>query len=355
MTQKTVTFNIKYYTILKESKDNFWIREKLIKYALAYGNKPAAREFNTTVKTVRKWVKRYLAKGEEGLKDRSRRPNKMPNKMDEKYERKIIELCEKKAKRGKKVNASLIKRYLGIPYSVNAIKRVMKDYGYIKLNKPKKERKRDLREKKKAYKAFEKLQVDIKYLNDIPELFYEYKRYKLPKYQITARCVRTGALFISYLKKKHMNNAYVFIDKLLNHLESYGVKLKEIKIQTDNGREFVSVSKKKKSIFEKLIERRCKRHKSIPPGAKTWQSDVETSHKLIEDEFYAFEEFNSKEDFLMKSYRYVRYFNYKRHNSYKKGTPMEIIKEINPKLDVFGILDFKPIIVDNELNKYFNF
>jgi len=57
----------------------------------------------------------------------------------------------------------------------------------------------------------------------------------------------------------------------------------------------------------------------------------------------------------MKSYRYVRYFNYKRHNSYKKGTPMEIIKEINPKLDAFGILDFKPIIVDNELDKYFNF
>jgi len=59
----------------------------------------------------------------------------------------------------------------------------MKDYGYIKLNKTKKERKRDLRKKKKRYKAFEKLQVDIKYLNDISELFYEYKHYKLPKYQ----------------------------------------------------------------------------------------------------------------------------------------------------------------------------
>jgi len=47
-------------------------------------------------------------------------------------------------------------------------------------NKTKKERKRDLREKKKAYKAFEKLQIDIKYLDDIPELYYEYKHYKLP-------------------------------------------------------------------------------------------------------------------------------------------------------------------------------
>ena len=140
--------------------------------------------------------------GEEGLKDRSRNPKRMLNKMKSKYEKMIIELCKRKANIGKKVNASLIKRYLDISYSVNAIRRVMKQNGYMELNKVKKGKIPDLRERKKHYKAFEKLQVDIKYLNDIPELFYEYKRYKLPKYQITARCVRTGALFVSYLKKE---------------------------------------------------------------------------------------------------------------------------------------------------------
>ena len=105
MTQKTDIFNIKYYTILKESKDNFWIRKKLVEYALNHGGKPAARNFNTTVKTVRKWVKRYLFQGEEGLKDRSRNPKRMPNKMKSKYEKMIIELYERKAKIGEKVNA----------------------------------------------------------------------------------------------------------------------------------------------------------------------------------------------------------------------------------------------------------
>ena len=34
----------------------------------------AARKFNTTSKTVGKWVKRFRAKGVEGLRDRSSRP-----------------------------------------------------------------------------------------------------------------------------------------------------------------------------------------------------------------------------------------------------------------------------------------
>ena len=69
----------------------------------------------------------------------------------------------------------------------------------MKINKSKKERKRDLRERKKRYNAFSKLQIDIKYLDDIPGLYYEYKHYKLPRYQITAWYVRTGALFIEKL------------------------------------------------------------------------------------------------------------------------------------------------------------
>jgi len=55
---------------------------------------------------------------------------------------------------------------------------------------------------------------------------------KIPKYQITARCLRMGALFRIYLKS--------------------------INIQRDNVSEFVSMSKKKKSIMENLIEKRCK-------------------------------------------------------------------------------------------------
>ncbi|HOK39753.1 MAG TPA: hypothetical protein PLD27_01755 [bacterium] len=37
--------------------------------------------------------------------------------------------------------------------------------------------------------------MDIKYLDDIPEFYKYYLKYKLPKYQITIRDVKTGTLF----------------------------------------------------------------------------------------------------------------------------------------------------------------
>ena len=40
----------------------------MVEYALKYGNKPAARYFNTYPSTVRRWVKKYKEKGKEGLK-----------------------------------------------------------------------------------------------------------------------------------------------------------------------------------------------------------------------------------------------------------------------------------------------
>lgn len=50
--------------------------------------------------------------------------------------------------------------------------------------------------------------MDIKYLNDIPEYFKFYSIYNLPKYQITARDVRSGALFYfyTYVEKCNINN-----------------------------------------------------------------------------------------------------------------------------------------------------
>lgn len=60
-----------------------------------------------------------------------------------------------------------------------------------------------MREVKNKYRAFEKIQVDIKYLDDIPEFYHDFMQFHLPKYQITARCIRTGA----YLSATHSNTA----------------------------------------------------------------------------------------------------------------------------------------------------
>src|SRR5271165_4774804 len=55
-------------------------RERMVRAVVDCGlSKAAARRFNTTLKTVAKWIKRFEAEGVEGLCDRSSRPHSSPS------------------------------------------------------------------------------------------------------------------------------------------------------------------------------------------------------------------------------------------------------------------------------------
>lgn len=340
-----------YYQMYKNCKQPEKLRIDIVEYAKANGISKAARDFGTTRNTVRKWVHRYDEAKVKGLKDQSRKPNTSPNRMDEYWYCKLQQICETAIRDNKRINAAMIKKNYKIPYSQKTICKYMKRFGNIKAKKTRTEKKRDMRLVKQQYKPFEKVQIDIKYLNDIPEMYFDYRLYGLPRYQITARCIRTGALFFCYTYHKTVKSTSTFLELFLEHLTQHGIDLSECHIQTDNGTEFTSTwNSNKKTLFTKIIEEQFgSKHKTIPPGAKTYQSDVETSHRLIEDEFYACEYFNGKSDFLIKSQTYQKHFNFERHNSYKGGSPVEILKEIC-EIDE-RVLDFKPIIVDNYINE----
>jgi transposase InsO family protein len=56
-------------------------REEMVRAVVDWGLSPtaAARQFNTTPKTVSKWVERFRAEGVDGLRDRSSRPLSSPS------------------------------------------------------------------------------------------------------------------------------------------------------------------------------------------------------------------------------------------------------------------------------------
>ncbi len=345
-----------YYQLYKNNKAPVPYRIEMIQYAAQYGNKKAAKEFQTSVKTIRKWKRRFEQGKKPALKDQSRRPKKSPDQMIPYWRFKINDICQTAKKKNKRINAALIQRKYKIPYSTNTILKIMRETGFLPQKRRKAQRKRDLREIKQNLKPFEKIQVDIKYLDDIPEFYPFYLRYRIPKYQITARDVRTGALFYSYAMEKSSTNTSLFLLRLGEHLKAHGIQLNQIIIQTDNGSEFTTPwNSIKDSAFTKVVKYLWQsKHKKIPPGAKTWQSDVETSHRLIEDEFYAFEEFNTTRHFYGKAAQYQKWFNLERYNSYKKGTPLQILKQaygedFDPK-----ILVFKPILIDIIYRQYKN-
>ncbi|HOG76612.1 MAG TPA: hypothetical protein PLQ47_10370, partial [Candidatus Marinimicrobia bacterium] len=72
------------------------------------------------------------------------------------------------------------------------------------------------------------------------------------------------------------------------HLLSCGVDLNQTVWQSDNGSEFIGPwnQRNKQTLYEKIVEALNSESVQIPVGRKTYNSDVEAAHRLIEDEFY---------------------------------------------------------------------
>ena len=281
------------------------VRRRMVKMASEKGIKAAAREFGTTVRTVKKWLSRHDGT-KRSLSDRSRRPKKSPKRMPEEIEKAIVAYRERYPTFG----ARRIKDELDIPHSHVAVHRVLKQNGLVKKRRKKWKRKRDMRAIKAKMEPFEKLQVDVKYLDDIPEFYPALIRHKLPAFEYTARDVRTGFTFISYAREYNQNNSVNFLIYLVDRLTVLGVNPKECTIQTDNGSEFMaSWNAGKRSACEEWVDALFAGHSDIPPGAPTYQSDVETFHRLVEDEFYRIVLVGSAKEFFMKAATYILWFN----------------------------------------------
>ena len=145
------------------------------------------------------------------------------------------------------------------------------------------------------------------------------RKHNLPRYQYTARDVVSGMQFLGYADECSLTYATLFADILINHLKECGVDSRNCRVQTDNGVEFVgSWSAGEDSAFTRTVQStEGLVHHTIPPGAHTYQSDVETAHRLIEDEFYEVERFASRREFSAKAATYLLWFNIARRNGYK--------------------------------------
>jgi protein-S-isoprenylcysteine O-methyltransferase Ste14 len=205
-----------------------------------------------------------------------------------------------------------------------------------------------LREVKKAWRLFEQTCVDTKDLCDIPELWAQAQALGLPRYQYTAREVVSGWHYLAFAQECTLAYSKLFAEVILEHLQNCGVRLKGSRLQTDNGCEFVgNWQAKSDSQFTAAVEAvKGLTHTRCPPRAHTWQSDVETAHRLIEDEFYEVERFTSRSDFLRKTGAYNLLFNVARRNRGKEHkTPWELIHEREPEVDP-AVCALPPVFLD---------
>ena len=271
---------ITYFEAYCKMKNVYNLRYQMVRCALEYSVSEAARQYSTTRKTIRKWRDRYLNDGLNGLADRSRAPHNCPHRLSKNTEDKIIAIRKKRPYLG----PYRIIEEEGVNASYTSVNRVIKQNGLISQRKKKHKTKRDLREIKKKLKPFQKIQLDLKDLNDIPK-YYPFINKGFPRYQFSARDVRTGIAFICFGNKKDSANTAVFFYYLYLFLKSIRVDLTNSEFQTDNGTEFIGnhKAKNKKSAYQLLADELNLETSLIPPAHPTFNSDVEAFHALIEN------------------------------------------------------------------------
>jgi transposase len=327
----------RYFNLVREMKNPYHHRLRLVESARQRGIKPTARWFATTVRTVRKWLRRYQQQGPSGLVEHRRAPQHQPRQTPPALEQPLLELRRLLPTFG----ARRLIREFDLPISHGALERIWRAHGLIRKRQRKYQRKQDLAHIKLRWRLFQQISADTKDLDDIPHYWPQIQRFGLPEIQYTARDVRSGLLFLAFAQQRSAAASAVFAARIQQHLSRYGVSLRDLVWQTDNGSEF-------KANFPAALA--DSQHVRIPPAAHTYQSDVETVHRLVEDEFFDLESFSGRGDFLAKVHTYQLYFNLARPNSHKENqTPWQIIERLAPRSPLELCL-LPPVFLDYYLN-----
>jgi transposase-like protein len=325
-----------YFELYRMRIDRHWLHQKLVAFARANSLKATAREFGCSRNTVRKWLGRYQPGKPSSLQEQSRRPHHCPHQTASGLEGQIVKLRKQTG-----FGAQRLQHEFALPCSHNAIARILRQHQLVRPRKKKPATKKQLRSVKRLWKLFSQLSTDTKYLQDIPRYWPQMTHLKLPRFQYTAREPVSGATFTGYADELSKSYATFLAEQLSVHLAGHGVDLTTLTWQTDNGCEFLE--NQDEQGLPAAVRALGSDHRYIPPKRYTWQSDVETVHRLVEDEFFDRESFSGPADFWRKVTTYWHYFNLVRPNRGKEWqSPLQILQAKAPAM-AGAVLNWHPL------------
>ena len=338
--------SFRYYELYRMHAERHQLRQKIVAHARQHGIKATVRAFACSRNTVRKWLRRYRPGTPRTLNSHSTRPHHSPLQVPASVEGLVVRLRQQTG-----FGAERLKVEFRIPCGVGAIKRIVRTHALVRPRKKKHHTKRSLRAVKAQWRLFQQLCADTKYLQDIPYYWPQMRRLGLPQFQYTVREVVSGLCFTGYADERSKSYAVLLAERVSAHLAWHGVDLTRVEWQTDNGSEFLEDAHQRG--LPSTVRAVGSGHHYIPPKAHTWQSDVETVHRLQEDEFFDRESFQSPAEFWAKVSTYWRYFNIARPNRNKDWqTPLQILRHRNPKLNP-AIASWCPLDLGSLLGQYF--
>lgn len=117
-----------YWVLIREMKDGYHHRLRLVTLARRHGLKPAARALQTTRRTGRQWRRRSQQEGPSGLVGRARAPHRQPRQPPPAIEQAVVALRQRLFTFG----ARRLIRDFGLPLSHRALERLGRAHGLIR-------------------------------------------------------------------------------------------------------------------------------------------------------------------------------------------------------------------------------
>src|SRR2546426_7469283 len=166
----------RYFDLVREMKNAYNHRLRLVESAKQRGIKPTARLFATTVPTVRKWLRRFQQHGPSGLLEHSRARHHQHHKTPATLEAQLVEL----RKTLQHFGARRLIREFDLPIGHGALERIWREHGLMEKRRRKYQRKQDLAHIKASWALFQQISADTKDLDDIPHYWLQAQRLHLP-------------------------------------------------------------------------------------------------------------------------------------------------------------------------------
>ena len=191
-------------------------RQRIVEYAREHGIKPAGRHFGLDRRTIRTWLRRWKAGGDEGLVPRypARRKRRLPDTT-----RELIRVARVEHRYGAPRTQIWLKRVHHLQVNTRTIQRIFREIGIPLLTKTPKRRPRQMMLFEKDEPG-DSVQVDVKVV--------QLQREKVFQYTAIDDCTRYRLLRLYPRQNQHAS--LHFLEQLRRQLP-FAIR----KLQCDNG------------------------------------------------------------------------------------------------------------------------
>jgi transposase InsO family protein len=214
-------------------------REMMVRVVLERGLRKAAaaRQFNTTPKTVGKWIERFEGEGVEGLRDRSSRPLSSPSQATPAVCA-TVEALRRQRHTGEQIAAE-------VGVSAATVSRILKRLGLNRLSAL--EPAEPIRRYERAHPG-ELIHIDIKKLGRIGSIGHRItgrqtggiNRHLGIGWEFVHVCIDDASrvAFSQVMKDERKESAVAFLEAAVAYYLSLGIKVE--RVMTDNGSCYLS-------------------------------------------------------------------------------------------------------------------